>query len=371
MIGTRARKARPTRGTASLDTVQDLLGPLATGVPTLLVVAVAVVVLAGLRWLRDHPDATELGPGRFHRQLYSVLIVLLAVLGVILTLPVDVETRGQLLSLFGLVVTATIALASTTFVSNAMAGLMLRSLGNFRPGDFIRVGDHFGRVTERGLLHTEIQTEDRDLLTLPNLFLANQPVRVVRQSGTLVACELSLGYDAPRVEVERLLLQAADAAGLTDAFVQVRELGDFAVTWRVSGFLAEVKHLLSVRSALRVAIMDALHGGGIEIVSPAFMNQRSLDPQQPVLAPPPVTAPSATQAVPEAVMFDKAELAARLTGLADQRSRLAEELAALEAEAAGDEEAARRIQPELTWRRHQLDALDEILEQSRSIDEEH
>jgi len=37
------------------------------------------------------------------------------------------------------------------------------------------VGDYFGRVTERGLFHVEIQTEDRDLATLPNMFLVSQP----------------------------------------------------------------------------------------------------------------------------------------------------------------------------------------------------
>ena len=42
--------------------------------------------------------------------------------------------------------TATVALSSTTFVANTMAGLMLRLVRNFRPGEFVRVGDHFGSV---------------------------------------------------------------------------------------------------------------------------------------------------------------------------------------------------------------------------------
>ena len=50
--------------------------------------------------------------------------------------------------------------AGKQFIGNVMAGLMLRAVRNFRTGDFVRVEKHFGRVTERGLLHTEIQTED-------------------------------------------------------------------------------------------------------------------------------------------------------------------------------------------------------------------
>ena len=33
-------------------------------------------------------------------------------------------------------------------------------MGGFHPGDFIRIGEQFGRVTEKGLLHTEIQSEE-------------------------------------------------------------------------------------------------------------------------------------------------------------------------------------------------------------------
>jgi small conductance mechanosensitive channel len=60
----------------------------------------------------------------------------LAIVATVLVLPVADGTRNRLLSLLGLVLTAMIALSSTSFVSNAMAGLMLRILGNFRPGGF-------------------------------------------------------------------------------------------------------------------------------------------------------------------------------------------------------------------------------------------
>ena len=68
---------------------------------------------------------------------------------------------------------------------------MLRAINNFRLGDFIEVeGEHFGRVTEIDLFHTEIQTKDRDLLTLPNLFLITHPVKVIHASGTMIGCEI-------------------------------------------------------------------------------------------------------------------------------------------------------------------------------------
>ena len=135
---------------------------------------------------------------RLYRQFAQLVLVLLALVVLMLALPLEVETRGQLLGLFGLVITAIIALSSTTFVSNAMAGLTLKIIGPFRTGDFIQVGEHFGRVRMKTLLHTEIQSEDRDTVTLPNLYVITNPVKVVDQSGTLVSAEVSIGYEVHR-----------------------------------------------------------------------------------------------------------------------------------------------------------------------------
>ena len=105
-------------------------------VPFAATVGVAAVVLWSLRRLIPNEPAT-----RVLRQLVSVAVIIVANVALVLALPMESSTTGQLLSLFGLVVTAIIALSSTTFVSNAMAGFMLRSVGSFHPGDFIRVGD--------------------------------------------------------------------------------------------------------------------------------------------------------------------------------------------------------------------------------------
>ncbi len=218
----------------------------------------------------DRPHLT------FRRQIIQISGALLTVLLLILLMPFDATLRGQLLSFFGLVVSATIALSSTTLVGNAMAGIMLKTIGNCRPGNYITVGEHFGRISEMDLLHTEIQTEERDLTTLPNLYLATNPVRVMRDSGTLLFVELSLGYDVSRHLIEELLVKAAQDCELESPFVQIRDLGDFSVTYRVSGLLKTVNRLLDKRRELRRRTMDALHGEGIEIVSPTFMNTRGL-----------------------------------------------------------------------------------------------
>ena len=215
--------------------------------------------------------------------------------------------------MLGLLASGVLGLSSTTLIANAMAGLMLRVTKSFRTGDFIRVGEQFGRVSERTLLHTEIQTEARDLTTLPNLYLISNPVTVVRSSGTIVSATLSLGYDVHHGKIEPLLLEAGRKAELEEPFVRILELGNFAVTYRISGFLADSKNLLSVRSNLCKMVLEVLHGNGVEIVSPSFMNQRRLPPERQMIPVAPAEdVPKEEQRLPEDLMFDKAERAERI-----------------------------------------------------------
>jgi small-conductance mechanosensitive channel len=284
-------------------------------VPLSVALLLVVLGLAGARHVLDRASRGS-SNRKFRNQLVMAGLTLVGLIVVVLNLPIDASMKSQLLSLLGLVLSAGIALSSTNFLGNAMAGLMLRAVRNFSTGDFIGIGEHFGRVSERGLFHTEIQTEDRDLTTLPNLYLVTNPVRVIRSTGTIVSATVSLGYDAPRTGVESSLTQAAEEVGLQEPFVQVRDLGDFSVTYRVAGLLSEVKQLVSVRSALRKASMDALHGAGIEIVSPTFMTTRTLAADQSVI--PVASSRTARDAspprseAPEAVMFDKADEAEEL-----------------------------------------------------------
>lgn len=295
-------------------------------VKNLFLSALVLAVVGGCVYLA-HRRLTDIYADRHHqqfrRQLITVGVVLFGLLIAILLLPISDTMRGQLLSLVGILLSATIALSSTTLVGNIMAGIMLKTIRNFGPGDYIRVGDYFGRVSEMDLLHIEIQTEERDLTTLPNMFLATNPVRVMRSSGTVLSVEVSLGYDVSRHTVEELLLQAATECGLTSPFVQIRDLGDYSVTYAVSGLLTELNLILSKRRELRGLTMDALHEANIEIVSPTMMNTRAYDPEN-LFVPANRAAPenSLSSATPDALVFDKAERAETLEKLRERHSKL-------------------------------------------------
>jgi len=339
----------------------EFLDGLLSFAPSALALLGLILVTALLqRWLDTRtPSATK--SHRTRNQVILLGVLALGVLLVILLLPIGDTVRGQILSLIGIVLSAGVALSSTTFLGNMLGGLMLRAVKSFRTGDFIQVEGHFGRVSERGLFHTEIQTENRELTTLPNLYLVTNPVTTVRSSGTVVSATVSLGYDVSHVRIEALLREAAARAGLTDAFVFVQELGDFSVTYRVAGMLADVESLITARSRLRTAVLDALHDGEVEIVSPTFMNQRRLEADQRFI--PRVvdwtTEPTPATAAPEDLVFDKAQEAETKEKTEDQLERVAEEIVAvksdLEAAAEGTKAPLERTLQRLETRRDRLE----------------
>lgn len=241
--------------------------------PTVFTVVIVIAVYYVVKLILNRQSKGQTDKSLI-RSIILFIIALTGIIAILLAIPMPESVKGQVTSLIGIVISAVLALSSATFIGNALAGIMLRAINNFKTGDFIRVNDVFGRVTERGLFHTEVQTETRDLMTLPNMFLATNPVRVTRASGTFIEGVVSLGYDVNQNKIKEALLQAAKNVNLEDPFVRVTELGDFSVVYKVFGLLKDAKTIITSQSKLNSALLDSLHEAGIEIVSPRFVNQK-------------------------------------------------------------------------------------------------
>ncbi len=330
--------------------------PLKTFIPIALTLPIAVAVLWWVNWflLKRH---SGLGSERkFPRQLLMLGLSIAGIIAVAMALPVGVSTRNQVIAFLGLVVSGIFAFSSTTVFANLMAGLMMRTTRPFRAGDFIRVKDVFGRVSERGLLDTEIQTESRELIAVPNTYLITHPVSVIRSSGTIISVSLSLGYDVHHAVVTPLLEKAASESGLKEPFVHIAELGDFSITYKVNGLLEDVKSLLTARSNLFRHVLNTLHRADIEIVSPNFMNQRPLKENQVFIPDPMYQQSLSKDAKAEKIAFDKAEEAEQKEM---QRIAVEKEIEALESAAVeANEDKRKGIEEQLLEKRALLEKLD-------------
>lgn len=330
-------------------------------IPLLITAVGCGVVLSATHWLLIGRKPAMERERALPRQLIMLALTLIAVIALVLSLPLGEGSRNQVLALFGLILSALVAFSSTTIVANLTAGVMLRVTKPFRAGDFIEVNEHFGRISERGLLDTEIQTEHRDLIALPNTYLITNPIKTVRASGTIVSTSLSLGYDVHHSKVEELLTAAAASIDLADPFVTITELGDYSVTYRAAGLLTEVKSLITTRSNLNRAILDTLHQAGVEIASPTIMNQRRLPDTQAILPPTePAGVTSDTSApLAESVAFDKADEA---EAIERTRTSIAVEIAELESTltTTTDKDAKKVLTEKLAERKQRAAALAKV-----------
>lgn len=302
----------------------------------------------------------------------TIVMFTIASIGIItfiISLPFPQDIRSGVVQLLGIAISGALAFSSASFLANGLSGILLKVINNFKSGDFIHVDNHFGRVSERGLFHTEIQNETRDLTTLPNKLLTESPVKVIRTSGTFISTEVSLGYDVHRLDIEKVLLEAAKEAGLKEAFVHVVSLGDFSIVYRVHGLLENVKTIITARSRLNGRVLDALHHANIEIVSPTFMNQRQVN--ETVFIPKPKRGKQEeTEVQAEAVMFDKADKAEDLEKKKETLSEVEEKIAAIQAELkavknddAAKAEVEKRLERYTTIREKMLNRIEDKVEE--------
>jgi len=233
---------------------------------------ILIVLLLANSWIFKKLKNTKIY-GNILKNSIAALIIFVGLLIFILSFPIDKTLKGQILSFLAIVVSAGIALSSTTVLGNLIAGIMNNSMNRFRNGDLIKIGDFQGRVTKKSIFHTEIQLEDSNFITIPNLYIATNPVKLTRKTDTVISTSVSLGYNISRITIEESLKEAAILTGLTDPYVYITNLGDFSVSYKIHGFLEDSSKYFSTNSLLNANVMDVLHKRKIEIVSPTFMNQ--------------------------------------------------------------------------------------------------
>ncbi len=259
------------------------------------------------------------------RNTISVFFIFVGLLAFILTIPIENALKGQIISFLAIIISAGIALSSTTVLGNLIAGIMNNSMKRFRNGDLIKIGDLQGRVTKKSMFHTEVQLEDSNFITIPNLYIATTPVKLTRKTDTVISTSVSLGYEVSRLKIEESLKEAAILTGLTDPYVYITKLGDYSVEYKIHGFLEDSSKYFSTISLLNGKVIDVLHEKKIEIVSPTFMNQRVVNEKE--FIPKEIIKKTTTknEPLPEELIFDEAIKSEKIEKKKDQLEELSKQ----------------------------------------------
>jgi small-conductance mechanosensitive channel len=217
-------------------------------------------------------------------KLVRVLLLAVALVAAFPYIPGAQSPAFQGISLFlGLLV----SLASSSALSNIIAGTILTYTRAFRLGDLVRIGETMGQVTDRRLLVTRVQTPKNEIVSIPNsLILTTQVLNyttLAAERGLIAHTSVTIGYDAPWRKVHELLIAAAlRVEGVLQdppPFVLETALNDFSVSYEVNFFVGPALVsspllLLNTYSAVHVNIQECFNEAGVEIMSPNYFALR-------------------------------------------------------------------------------------------------
>lgn len=223
------------------------------------------------------------------QRMFSVAVGLFAVVMAYPYLPgAGSEAFKGVSVLIGLMVTV----GGSSLFSQAASGLVLMYSRTLRVGEYVRVGEHEGTVTEMGAFTTRVRTGLGEELTLPNALVLGSVTknysRVVPGRGYVLDTVLTIGYDTPWRQVEAMLVEAAGRTPGVLAhpapLVFQTALSDFYPEYRLvcQASPKEPRPRAEVLSALHAHIQDVFNEYAVQIMSPHYLG----DPPTAKVVPP-------------------------------------------------------------------------------------
>ncbi|HEU4891793.1 MAG TPA: mechanosensitive ion channel family protein [Vicinamibacterales bacterium] len=217
-------------------------------------------------------------PAEWAAPTNKIVRVLLIAFGLVVAFPYLPASDSPAFAGVSVFMGVLVSLASSSALSNMIAGIVLTYTGAFRLGDRVKVGDAFGDIIEASLLATRVRTIKNEDITIPNsIVLGSSVINYSREAGgrrLILHTSVTIGYDAPWRRVHELLIAAARATPgvLTEPppFVWQTALNDFYVTYEINACTGSPRDMVDIYAALHSRIQDAFYAAGVEIMSPHF-----------------------------------------------------------------------------------------------------
>lgn len=158
-------------------------------------------------------------------------------------------------------------------VSNFVSGLILLAERPIKVGDLVLVAGEEGHVRKISVRSTEIETFDRAQLLIPNSFFMTEKVKnfTLRNNIGRVVIPVGVAYGCDPRKVKATLLNVAqnhlDVMNTPAPFVDFEEFGADTLNFKLCAYIHDLSKTISVRTDLRIGILEAFDAEGIGIPS--------------------------------------------------------------------------------------------------------
>jgi small-conductance mechanosensitive channel len=271
----------------------DVLGRIGGGVlgaiPDLIIaVLIFLLARAAVHILTPVFDRVESGRGSLAwldpdtaRPTRRIVVAAIWVFAVVMAYPYLPGSGSEAFKGVSVLIGLMITLGGSSLVGQAASGLILMYSRTVRVGEYVKIGDQEGTVSELGTFTTRIRTGLGEEVSMPNsLVLGNVTKnysRTVRGPGYIVDTTVTIGYDTPWRQVEAMLIEAARRTPGVLATPAPRvfqtALTDFYPEYRLvcQAIPSEPLPRAEVIARLHANIQDVFNEYGVQIMSPHYL----------------------------------------------------------------------------------------------------
>ena len=258
-------------GYVAVDVVMALYGHRISAVTQTQLAAFAKLALAAALinaavFLLVNPLRADRVPDRFPIILQDAIVIALIILA-------STFLSQQLLTTSA-VSAVVLGFALQDTLGNAFAGLAIQSEKPFHVGQWVRVGEHEGRVAEVTWRATKLRTKTGNFVILPNNVVAKEPIVNYSEPAAPFRLEVEVGasYLVPPNKVKAALMEALRRSSrvLTAPAPDVLLIGfdASAITYRTRFWIDDYAADEVSRDEVRTAIYYAFQRHDIEIPWP-------------------------------------------------------------------------------------------------------
>jgi MscS family membrane protein len=206
------------------------------------------------------------------RRSAKVALVMIAFIAVLNAFGINAMTGVAALGLGGLAV----ALGAQKTIENLVGSVAVIIDQPVRVGDFCKVGDVLGTVEDIGMRSTQLRTNERTVVTIPNGNFASKEIEnYSRRDRFLFKSTIGLTYDTSSQKLRAVLdailrLLINDENVLNDARVRFVEFNSSSLDIEIFAYILthQYEAFLAMREALMLKIMDIIADEGASIAFP-------------------------------------------------------------------------------------------------------
>ena len=280
-----------------IDTILGILSAIAGALPNLLVVFL-IILLTQLtsKMLKAFFARIESGEVTVQwmsedtaRPTRKLTQALLWVFAIAMAYPYFPGSNTEAFKGLSVLVGIMLSIGGAGVVGQAASGLIMIYSRVLREGEYVKIGEIEGLVTEVGIFSTKMRTSSGEEVNVPNAMIGNSTTvnssRLTEGNALVMHTTVTIGYNTPWHQVHALLIRAAESTpGLRSVpkpFVTQSALSDSYIKYQLCAQVDRPEIRRITMTALHANIQDVFNEFGVQIMSPHYEN----DPLEKVWVP--------------------------------------------------------------------------------------